>query len=59
MSTQDEYVEIVECWSCGGEGFYFDCLDGCCVYADEGCDACRYRCDVCDGAGGWPVDEEG
>ncbi len=40
-----------ECWNCGGEGFHFDCLDGCCLDADVGCDLCTRTCEVCHGKG--------
>lgn len=33
------------CPNCGGEGFVFDCFDGCCECADEGCDDCIRPCD--------------
>jgi hypothetical protein len=36
-----------ECPNCGGEGYVFDCIDGCCVDADIGCDLCTHRCDWC------------
>ena len=43
----------VDCWECGGEGLTFDCLDGCCVNAEVGCDDCAQRCQICRGKGGW------
>jgi len=42
----DDFVES-ECWNCGGDGYVFDCIDGCCEDADVGCDLCTRRCDVC------------
>lgn len=45
----DDYDDE-DCWNCGGEGFVFDCVDGCCVDADAGCDLCTSRCDVCNPA---------
>lgn len=34
-----------ECPICGGEGFVFDCFDGCCLDADVGCDDCTRPCE--------------
>lgn len=34
-----------ECPNCGGEGFTFDCFDGCCADAHVGCDDCTRTCD--------------
>jgi hypothetical protein len=34
-----------ECPICGGEGFTFDCFDGCCEDAEIGCDDCARPCD--------------
>jgi len=34
-----------ECPICGGEGFVFDCFDGCCEDAEIGCDECTIPCD--------------
>lgn len=34
-----------ECPICGGEGFTFDCFDGCCADADVGCDDCTRPCE--------------
>jgi len=42
MNPDDE-----ECPECGGEGYTFDCFDGCCVDADSGCDDCGRRCIAC------------
>lgn len=39
----NEYDEG-ECPVCGGEGFVFDCFDGCCLDADYGCDDCTRPC---------------
>lgn len=36
-----------ECGQCGGEGYTYDCIDGCCLHAEEGCDLCESRCDFC------------
>ena len=36
-----------ECWQCGGEGYLYDCFDGMCEYADDGCEDCAKRCDSC------------
>lgn len=33
-----------ECPICGGEGFVFDCFDGCCADCDVGCDDCTRPC---------------
>lgn len=35
------------CGNCGGEGYTYHCIDGCCVDAEEGCDLCARRCDWC------------
>ena len=35
------------CGNCGGEGYTYHCIDGCCVDADEGCELCASRCDWC------------
>lgn len=29
------------------EGYVFDCIDGCCVDAESGCDLCASRCEYC------------
>lgn len=49
----------VECWNCQ-DGFTYSCIDGCCVDADEGCDDCASRCDICRGKGGYrvPIDSD-
>lgn len=36
-----------DCWSCGGEGYTFDCIDGCCEDAESGCQDCATRCLEC------------
>lgn len=33
-----------ECPTCGGEGFVFECFDGCCLDADIDCDDCTRQC---------------
>lgn len=40
-----EPYDDTECPVCGGEGFTFDCFDGCCADADIGCDDCMRRCE--------------
>lgn len=36
-----------ECWHCGGEGYTYDCIDGCCEDAEAGCEDCARRCIEC------------
>lgn len=36
-----------DCWNCGGEGYVYDCFDGLCLNAEDGCADCMRRCDVC------------
>lgn len=36
-----------ECWHCGGEGETYDCIDGCCVNAEDGCPDCARPCLEC------------
>lgn len=36
-----------ECWHCGGEGWTYDCIDGCCEDAEEGCELCAQQCVEC------------
>jgi hypothetical protein len=36
-----------DCWHCGGEGYTFDCFDGCCLDADVGCEECSRECVEC------------
>lgn len=44
----DWYQDDFEgCWKCGGEGFVWDCIDGCCLDAEAGCDMCTSRCEIC------------
>jgi len=40
-------IDNGDCWNCGGEGYTFDCFDGCCEDADVGCDDCTRRCFEC------------
>lgn len=43
----DSFGEQEECWHCGGEGFTYDCIDGCCEDAEDGCELCARRCVEC------------
>lgn len=43
----DDYSEYDECQRCNGDGFIFDCFDGFCADADEGCDDCTRPCPEC------------
>jgi hypothetical protein len=36
-----------ECGACGGEGYTYDCFDGCCVDAESGCEECARPCVEC------------
>lgn len=36
-----------DCWHCGGEGYTYDCIDGCCEDAESGCAECERRCPEC------------
>lgn len=45
----DDYDDD-ECGNCGGEGVIYDCIDGFCVNAEDGCDLCARRCDWCNPA---------
>lgn len=36
-----------DCYECGGEGFVWDCFDGFCVNAEDGCDDCTRPCPEC------------
>jgi hypothetical protein len=36
-----------DCPNCGGEGVYYDCIDGMCADAESGCDLCARKCDWC------------
>jgi hypothetical protein len=42
----DDYPDD-DCPNCGGEGVVYDCIDGFCEDAEEGCDLCAHRCDWC------------
>ena len=35
------------CWNCGGDGFTWECFDGCCVDSEIGCDDCTQPCEIC------------
>lgn len=51
--TDDDYDDDYdddECGNCGGEGVTYDCIDGCCMNAEDGCDLCMRRCDWCNPA---------
>jgi hypothetical protein len=48
----EDFVDYVECWSCGGAGFsHHDCGEDtcCCLHPED-----NVVCDICDGKGGWP-----
>lgn len=47
LEDDDEYGQDDECGNCGGEGVVYDCFDGFCENAEEGCDDCARRCDWC------------
>lgn len=51
LASPDDYYDEADedCPNCGGEGFTYDCIDGCCVDAEEGCELCERRCDWCQG----------
>ena len=36
-----------DCGQCDGSGYTYDCIDGCCANAEEGCRLCERRCDFC------------
>ena len=36
-----------DCPECGGEGGTYDCIDGCCLTAEEGCPDCFTPCVEC------------
>lgn len=36
-----------DCGQCDGSGYTYDCIDGCCVNAEDGCHLCEQRCDFC------------
>lgn len=42
MIDQDE-----DCGQCDGSGYWYHCIDGFCLNAEEGCDLCARRCDFC------------
>jgi hypothetical protein len=44
---EDHWSDDDGCWNCSGEGYTYDCIDGCCLYASEGCELCERRCWVC------------
>lgn len=46
MEHDDPYDDG-SCGNCGGEGFTFDCIDGCCEDAEMGCDLCTSPCSWC------------
>lgn len=51
-ATDDEHDEYdAECPNCGGEGVIYDCFDGFCIDAEDGCDDCAFPCDWCQGKG--------
>lgn len=44
-----------ECHDCGGDGWVLgDCFEDCCCCADPESEHDFLKCDICDGAGGWP-----
>lgn len=43
----DDYDDNRDCPQCGGEGFVWDCFDGFCVNAEDGCDDCTRPCPEC------------
>lgn len=47
MDLPDDHNEYDECPHCGGEGFVFECFDGCCEDCDVGCDLCTKPCSEC------------
>lgn len=36
-----------DCDHCGGEGYTYDCVDGCCIDSESGCEDCARRCVEC------------
>lgn len=36
-----------DCGQCDGSGYWYHCIDGCCINAEEGCNLCARRCDFC------------
>jgi len=52
MSAADDYSDWEfddpdDCYRCNGEGFVWDCFDGFCVNAEDGCDDCTRSCPEC------------
>lgn len=49
MDANDNHDDYDDgsCPNCGGEGVVYDCIDGCCIDAESGCDLCEFRCDWC------------
>ena len=43
----DDHDDNRDCYQCGGEGFVWDCFDGFCVNAEDGCDDCTRPCPEC------------
>lgn len=56
---RDIYDDEYECGNCGGEGFTYDCIDGCCINAEDGCELCARRCDWCNPRKPKKRDEDG
>lgn len=50
--AEDEFDDTFDepCWQCCGEGYIADCFDGLCVNAEDGCELCMKRCDICNRA---------
>ncbi len=46
-SNFDDMDDDGECPNCQGEGVIYDCIDGCCIDPESGCDLCAHRCDWC------------
>lgn len=44
MTVNDPRDDDDECPNCGGEGFVFNCFDGCCEDSEIGCDDCTRPC---------------
>lgn len=42
-----EFDDPDDCYRCNGEGFVWDCFDGFCVNAEDGCDDCTRACPEC------------
>lgn len=43
----DDEGRDLDCYECAGEGVVFDCFDGLCVNAEDGCEDCMHACPVC------------